>query len=157
MNYILASGSTIIEYPYSVEKLRSDNPQTSFPVVMTDLELAEWGVYSVTEEPAPSFNEANEQLEKAEPRLVNGAWSVGWIVSKASAEEIDRRYMLKAASIRKERNEFLAVTDYTQLSDWPGDAIERAKWAELRQKLRDLPQTAAGFPWIVNWPQMEDS
>ena len=154
MNYIHATGSTIIEYPYSVEKLRSDNPQTSFPVVMTDSELAEWGVYSVTEEPAPSFNEANEQLEKAEPRLVNGAWCVGWIVSQASAEEINRRFLLKAASIRKERNERIAATDHTQLSDWPGGAIEKAKWAELRQKLRDIPQTA-GFPWSIEWPIIE--
>lgn len=156
MNYIHATGSTIIEYPYSVEKLRSDNPQTSFPVVMTDLELAEWGVYSVTEEPAPSFNKANEQLEKAEPRLVNGVWSVGWIVSQASAEEIDRRFLQQAESIRKTRNELLALSDHTQISDWPRGAIERAKWAVLRQKLRDLPQTA-GFPWIVDWPKLEDS
>ncbi|NBU94031.1 MAG: hypothetical protein EBS18_05780 [Actinobacteria bacterium] len=151
MNYILATESNIIEYPYSVEKLRSDNPQTSFPVVMTDSELAEWGVYSVTEEPAPSFNEANEQLEKAEPRLVNGVWSVGWIVSQASAEEINRRFLLKAASIRKERNQGLAASDHTQLPDWPEGAIEKAKWAELRQKLRDIPQTA-GFPWSIEWP-----
>jgi len=156
MKYILATGSTVIEYPYSIEKLRSENPETSFPVVMNDSELSEWGVYPVTEDLRPTVNEANEQLEQAEPTLLNGAWFAGWIVSQASTAEINQRLLLQAALMRKERNKRIESTDHTQLADWPGGTIEQTKWAVLRQKLRDIPQTA-GFPWSINWPILENS
>ena len=91
MNYILATGSTVIEYPYSIEKLRSDNPKTSFPVVMNEEELKAWNVYPVTEEAAPAFNEATEQLEQTEPKLLNGVWIAVWKIATASTEEQAKR------------------------------------------------------------------
>ncbi len=156
MKYILATGSTVIEYPYSIEKLRSDNPETSFPFVMDESELSEWGVYQVTEELPPTVNEANEQLEKTAPTLLNGAWFAGWTVTQASTEEIERRKLIQAALIREQRNHLMEFTDHTQLADWPGGTIKQAKYAVLRQKYRDVPQTA-GFPWSINWPILEGS
>ena len=39
--------------------------------------------------------------------------------------------------IRSKRNSLLASSDYTQMSDWPGN---KTAWAVYRQQLRDLPQ-----------------
>lgn len=39
-------------------------------------------------------------------------------------------------ALRSERDRLLALSDYTQVADWPGDA---APWRAYRQALRDLP------------------
>ena len=151
MNYILATGSTVIEYPYSIEKLRSDNPETSFPSVMSEEELSSWGVYAVTEELTPAINEATEQLEQTAPIFSNGVWSAGWIVVEASESEKANRAAAQAAMIRFSRNQALSATDPTQLLDYKGTEIQRQKYAQFRQELRDVP-AQAGFPWNVVWP-----
>lgn len=50
--------------------------------------------------------------------------------------------------IRKIRKRLIKKTDYTQLSDWPGD---KEAWATYRQALRDIPTTFSN-PADVVWP-----
>jgi hypothetical protein len=152
MKLILATGSTVIEYPYSIEKLRSDNPTTSFPVEMSASELSEWGVQQVIDAPAPTFNEATEQAEQAAPTLINGSWIVHWVTSAARSEEQEQRRTKKAQEVRMLRDSGLKGSDFTQLLDFTGDANTKAKWCELRQQLRNIPQQV-GFPWDVTWPK----
>lgn len=54
-----------------------------------------------------------------------------------------------AASVRKQRTELLASSDWTQLTDTP---INSSVWASYRQQLRDIT-AQAGFPWEINWPE----
>ena len=154
MNYIHAENSIIIEYPYSSEKMRSDNPQTSFPIEMSAEELAEWGVFAVEEQDPPAFSEQTESIELQPPALVNGVWVQSWVVVAASAEEIERRTTTRAALVRKQRNEYLANTDYTQLNDYQGNTLFLEQVRQIRQKLRDVP-LQTGFPWDVVWPMAE--
>lgn len=49
---------------------------------------------------------------------------------------------------RAERNRRLSETDWTQVLDAP---VDRAAWAEYRQSLRDLPETAEDLADVV-WP-----
>ena len=155
MNYIHAENSIVIEYPYSIDKMRSDNPQTSFPIEMSAEELAEWGVFAVEEQDPPAFSEQTESIELQPPALVNGVWVQSWLVVAASADEIERRTTNRAALVRKQRNEYLANTDYTQLNDYQGNTLFLEQVRQIRQKLRDLP-LQTGFPWDVVWP-MADS
>lgn len=151
MNYILATETNIIEYPYSVEKLRSDNPQTSFPVVMTEADLKEWGVYTVTIKPQPSVNEKTEKAEKAAPSLINGSWVVDWVISEVSLEEQAQRTAKKAAEIRAFRDQTLKNSDFTQLPDYSGDENIKEQFRVFRQLLRDMPNQI-GFPWDATYP-----
>lgn len=50
---------------------------------------------------------------------------------------------------RQQRDQLLAATDWTQLSDVP-QAI-KDKYAAYRQALRDVPQQP-GFPNNIQWP-----
>ena len=53
------------------------------------------------------------------------------------------------ADVRRERNERLTASDWTQVADAP---VDQAAWATYRQSLRDLPQTYSGegpIPWPV--------
>lgn len=155
MNYIHAENSIVIEYPYSIEKMRSDNPQTSFPIEMSAEELAEWGVFAVEEQAPPTFNEQTESIEHQPPALVNGVWVQCWVIVAASAEEKELRTNRQAALVREKRNRYLTNTDWTQLKDYQGSSAAYGEWKEARQALRDVP-LQAGFPWDVTWP-MPDS
>lgn len=52
------------------------------------------------------------------------------------------------AALRAERDRLLSASDFTQVSDWPGDA---GPWREYRQALRNLPQTLSS-PELAQWP-----
>jgi hypothetical protein len=65
----------------------------------------------------------------------------------AAAAEQEQAAVLDGA--RAERNKLLAESDWTQMSDAP---VDRAAWAEYRQKLRDIT-TQPGFPADIVWPE----
>lgn len=53
------------------------------------------------------------------------------------------------ADVRRERNERLTASDWTQVADAP---VDQAAWAAYRQALRDLPSVYCGegaIPWPV--------
>ena len=60
----------------------------------------------------------------------------------------DKPVVITWDQIRDKRNYLLAQSDYTQMSDWPGD---KTAWATYRQTLRDIPQTYSA-PEDVIWP-----
>lgn len=60
----------------------------------------------------------------------------------------DRVVVITWEQIRSRRNNLLALSDYTQMADWPGD---KEAWATYRQALRDLPQTYTNAADVV-WP-----
>lgn len=54
-----------------------------------------------------------------------------------------------AKEVRRERDQRIAATDWTQFPDVPEST--RALWQPYRQALRDVPQQD-GFPHDVTWP-----
>ena len=65
-------------------------------------------------------------------------------LAKWESEAADRQ----AAEVRKERNDKLEGSDWTQVIDAP---VDRDAWAVYRQALRDI-SAQAGFPWTIDWP-----
>lgn len=55
-----------------------------------------------------------------------------------------------AVEAHTRRDILLRVCDWTQMSDAPLSALQKAQWATYRQSLRDLP-ALPGFP-DVPWP-----
>ena len=54
------------------------------------------------------------------------------------------------ADVRRERNERLTASDWTQMADSPLSPEKRSAWAAYRQALRDLPSVYSGegpIPW----------
>lgn len=74
--------------PYSVGQLRRDNPQVSFPSVMPDSLLAEYGVLSaLVTEPPPYTN--TETFEDAGfTQLEDGSWAQAWLVRPLNEQEL---------------------------------------------------------------------
>lgn len=145
--YLKAENDTVIKFPYSIGRLRKDNPNTSFPRNMTQSQFAEHNVYKVTEVAKPEFDTATQHLQRQEPVGSNNNWSVGWDIIEKNAEEIAAEEAVMAAKARSERDVKLASSDWMGLSD----NTMTPKWAAYRQALRDVP-AQEGFPHTVVWP-----
>ena len=89
MYYVKASNNTVEKFPYSIGMLRKDNPNVSFPKVMSIEALAEWGVYPVTVVDNPDYDVSTQRIDVAElPTFVNGAWIIPKTVVDLTAEEV---------------------------------------------------------------------
>ena len=150
--YVLAPNQTVETFPYSIGALRRDNPNVSFPRNPSESTLASWNVFPVADCPKPSFDPATENCNQVNPTLQNGQWMMTWAVTTASSDEIAERLTAKSVEIRSQRNQLLADSDWTQISDSPLSDLSKTEWATYRQSLRDLPN-ADGFPFTMVWPE----
>lgn len=132
--------------PYSVEQLRQDNPQVSFPSTIPANTLAEYDVYEVVTTEQPTYNDNTHNVEPS-IELVDGVWTQIWVLVAHTAEDIERQW----ANIRSERDQRLSECDWTQLSDAPLTNVETADWGSYRQALRDI--TTQSNPFNIQWPE----
>ncbi len=146
--FVKVTNGQIDQYPYTVGDLRRDNPNTSFPKVIPDGVLADFGVFPVGYDAAPAYDPMTHRLEHSSvPVLKDGSWMLTKTVVALTAEQIADRDAAKAAEVRKERDRKLAETDWMALSD----VTMSAEMTTYRQALRDIT-AQAGFPHSVTWP-----
>lgn len=70
------------------------------------------------------------------------------VLSQGNLVLQDRVVVITWEQIKSKRNNLLALSDYTQMADWPGD---KTAWATYRQALRDLTQTYTNAADVI-WP-----
>lgn len=147
--FVKITNGQVDKYPYTIGDFRKDNPNTSFPKNIPDEILAQFGVFPVGYEAAPSFDLITQRVDTSiKPSLVDGKWTLTKTVVNKTQEQIDADNANKAATIRNERNKLLAETDWMALSD----VTMSADWATYRQALRDVTDQA-GFPHNVTFPE----
>lgn len=130
------------------QQLRSDNPNTSFPAVLTPEIINDFGYDSVLEGPQPTLIPPYQYAQRDGVVEVNGQWFTHYIAAEPDEDGKAAMDAAQAERVREDRNQRLAACDWTQLPDAPVDA---AVWATYRQELRDI-SSQAGFPWDVHWP-----
>lgn len=136
-----------IVYPYSIQQLKIDEYNVSFPTDLTSEILEGFGVYSVQQTPMP--NDYTKNIVEGTPTLVDGTYTQVWNQTDATQEEIDVKIQNQWEQIRVARNEILTQCDWTILSDSPvSSSIE--EWKTYRQQLRDI--TNQSNPFEVVWP-----
>ena len=136
-----------IVYPYSIQQLKIDGYNVSFPTDLTSGILEGFGVYSVQQTPMP--NDYTKNIVEGTPTLVDGTYTQVWNQTDATQEEIDIKIENQWEQIRVARNEILTQCDWTILSDSPvSSSIE--DWKTYRQQLRDI--TNQSNPFEVVWP-----
>ena len=146
MAHVKITNGSVAEYPYSVGKLRRDNPNTSFPKQIPDDMLVAYGVHSVAFTDAPSIDQRTQKVtQDAQPSLVDGSWTIGWTTSSKTAEEVQEWDDIIASNNRAQRNSLLTATDYLALTD----TTLSAEMASYRQALRDITTHA-------NWPNLAE-
>ena len=137
--------SGVAEY-YSLDRLRPENPNVSFPSEITDEIAAEFGVYPCKPTLAPTIS-YTQNVEVGPPKRINGAWTQTWVVTDASPQDVAARVEGAWEGVRADRNARLADCDWTQLGDAP---VDKVAWATYRQQLRDI--TTQSDPFNIEWP-----
>jgi hypothetical protein len=145
---ILSDGTK--KYPYTIAKVRADNPQVSFPSNPSDETLEAFGMFRVFFSTQPTFDESSQVLTEGVPvfNSDDARWEQTWSVRDMTAEEIANRTEQQGQQVRDQRNQKLSSSDWTQVIDAP---VDQDAWAAYRQELRDIP-SQVGFPWDVIWP-----
>ena len=147
--YVKIIDGAVAAYPYSADDLKADNPNVSFPVVLTDEMLADFNAATVRETAEPTVDYTQNVVEGV-PVLQNGVWTQAWDISNASDAEVAERVDAQWSLVRDERNAKLAACDWTQLDDTPLTNTQKQAWATYRQELRDI--TAQPDPFAIVWP-----
>ena len=145
--FVKVTNGEIDTYPYSVGKLRRDNPRVSFPRKISDEILASYGVHDVNWLPSPEHDTETHFVEYSPvPVLQDGAWVYSPTVRELSEEQLAERSVSRAGEARANRNTLLAETDYFALTD----VTMTDSMTTYRQALRDITLHS-------NWPNLEDA
>lgn len=88
----------VIEYPFALQTLAVENPNTSFPELPSDDVLADFGVYSV-EPTEPPRGHVGVDVVTTDPELVSGIWRERWTTVPVSQPEIAVRIEALCADI----------------------------------------------------------
>jgi len=146
--FVKTTDGSVRKYPYTVGNLRRDNPQVSFPAVITDEMLAAWGVFPVVVQAQPEFDlRTQKAIPDIQPYFVDGVWKAGHVVVDNTPEEIAAYDLDAASGVRYQRDSLLSQTDWMALTDSTLSTV----WASYRQALRDIT-AQVGFPHSVVWP-----
>ena len=147
--YIKVSGSEIT-YPYTLDNLRSENTNISFPKNLTNDVLASFHTYPVVSVSVDIDSDYEKNYVEGTPIQSGSVYVQNWIISSASVEEIQQRKEEKWTEIREIRNTLLTECDWTQMNDSPISGSDLTNWQTYRQSLRDV--TSQSNPFEITWP-----
>lgn len=158
--YVKTSEGVAVSYPYTTANLRSDNPQTSFPSVISDEMLANYGVYPVTTQETPSYDPASQYVETANlPTLIDSVWVQTKTVVDMTPVQIEARDNRLKIENKNKAAQLLQQTDWTVMPD-VADPLQsnpyltnQAEFVAYRNQLRGIavnPTITAVFPTIPN-------
>ena len=149
--YIKVSGSNVT-YPYSIQQLRLDNMNITFPSNLTNVDsdtLAQFHTYKVVTV-AIDDSDYTKNYEEGTPTPSGSVYVQNWLITSASAEEITERENTQWDDVRTERNRLLTECDWTQFQDSPISGSKLTEWQTYRQSLRDI--TSQSNPFEISWP-----
>jgi len=155
--YILIKDSNIEKYPYSVEQLKKDNPNVSFPYNITPELLTEYGVFHVVPTNYPQVDYTKTVMEgtpvRQRTRHEDGTykaddestpideaweWVQVWEVSDATAEQVADRIANLNAQAEANRTEAYRTESDPLFFKWQrGEATEQDwlyKVSEIRAR-----------------------
>lgn len=156
-----ATGAVITD-----SQFRAENPNTSFPKVLTVEILDSFGYDPILEGAQATTVPPYQYSQRDGIEEINGQWFTKYIagpvfqdytddegVVHTAAEQYEAYCFAKdaeqAKAVRADRNKRLAECDWTQLADSP---VDKTVWEVYRQALRDIT-TQQGFPWEITWPE----
>jgi hypothetical protein len=131
------------QFGKTLDDVRNAYPNVSVPASGV-VEIDEVSAY--LPKPQPTYDSIRKGVREIAP--MNGEQS--WEVYDLDASQLQINLNNLASSVRAQRNQKLAQTDWMMLSD---AATDKAAVAAYRQALRDVPEQA-GFPENIVWPAL---
>lgn len=155
MLYAKIIDGSIQKYPYTMDDLRWDNPNTSFPISMSEEELAEWDVYAIKETAEPSHDYKKTTKEGTPVLDEDGSWIQTWEITDLPAHEIYDLHMEQWDVVRTERDLKLTETDWVVIKALESGTPVPPEWVAYRQALRNI--TEQTDPFDIIWPELPSS
>lgn len=155
-----------------IDEFRRLNAGTSFPQVISEETLNDFGADIVFEGPQASGGDHYQYSQAAGVEQIDGKWYTKYILGPVftdtpeieisetetqpakTAAENEAAYKAtkdaeQAKGIRTTRNDMLKESDWTHTTD--STVANKQAWATYRQALRDIT-SQVGFPWTITWP-----
>jgi len=150
--YVKLTNGSVDQYPYTIGHLRRDNPNVSFPRIVSDAMLARYDVYPVVDGTVPSYDTRTEKVETPTlPTLVNGAWTIVYSIVDLTDSEVLARTNSAASSVRKQRDDLLDDTDWVVVKALENGESVASDMKQYRSDLRNITDQAS-FPYDLTWP-----
>ena len=146
IKYAKIENGEVIKYPYSIQDLKKDNPNVSFPSIIDEPTRFRYSMLPIQKVEAQE--DYTKNISEDLPELIDGIWTQNWTIIDATQEEIDQRLSIKWQEVRDERNGKLNSSDWTQLPDSPLTEEQKNAWRQYRQELRDITNQANPFEVI---------
>lgn len=135
--HVLAPNNQVKTYPYSVNQLRKDNPQVSFPANPSAELLASYDVFFVVSTSAV-YDEATQVATENGCAFTGSQWQTAWTVRDKTAEELQAEADARAAKIEAQRAEaYRTESDPLFFKSQRGEATEQQwldKVAEIKAR-----------------------
>ena len=137
-----------IIYPYTLEDLKKEHSNVSFPTSITNDILENFDVYPV--QSVSVDNDYTKNIVEGTPIFSGSVYIQTWNITDATEEEINTKKEEKWIEIRDIRDSLLVQSDWTQFQDSPITGSKLTEWQTYRQSLRDI--TNQSNPFSLNWP-----
>lgn len=135
--YVKIENGVVGQYPYTIDALRADNPNVSFPEIISKSVLEDFGVFRVEAKPQPQVS-YTQNLVEGEPVWdpVPSKWVQSWETVNATAEEIAQRLELRKDNVNRERDRRILLPKLVSLSSGKTFHVDMANGG--RENIGDL-------------------
>lgn len=154
--YVKTADGIALVYPYYMDNLIADNPQVSFPALISDEMYAEYDVFPVVIEPNPPYDPATQYIETANlPTFIEGIWVQTKVVVDMTPAQIQARDDRLKNDNKSKATQLLQQTDWTTIPDVSDPAVSEpylanaSEFASYRNQLRKI---AVNPPVVATWP-----
>ncbi len=86
--YALVKNGEVAKYPCTIQDLKNDNPNTSFPLFPKENVLNAFDVFVVDATEKPNHNILTEEVDELYPSFINNRLTQQWSIRNATPEEI---------------------------------------------------------------------
>ena len=162
--FVLIQNGAVAQYPYSIALFRQQNPNVGLPAQPTLAQLAEVGIYPVSQTGKPALPVGTAADEAVQ--LVNGQWTQVWVQRPATPEETAQQSADLTASIveatQHRLNAFAQTRNYDgilslctyatsavpkfQAEGQYGVSARDATWAKLYEMLAEVQAGIRAVP-----------
>jgi len=145
--YVKIADGAVDTFPYYINNLKTDNPNTSFPKTLTEDTLASYGTHKVIYAQQPDIDITTHKIvTSTEPSLVDDVWTMTCTSQALTTDEqaeVDSNAAIKNRNLRDSK---LSETDWWASSDLTMTSAQTT----YRKALRDIPTHS-------NWPHLADN
>ena len=134
-------------------EFRALHPTTSFPPQLSAELLDSFDADVIFEGPQPAATRYQFVARQGVIQMSDGNWYRNYVALDMSDEAKAALDAQQASSVRADRNQRIAATDWLVIKAFEAGQLQDFSVATYRQELRDIP-SQPGFPWDIIWPTM---